>query len=82
MIYRVVSIRDRVADVFAQPAFVVSAGAAVRSFGDALGKDEQLGAHPEDYDLWEIGAYDDSTAELVNLPNRQLALGKDFKKGD
>lgn len=79
MIMYVIAIRDRAADVYGQPIFVANLGGAIRSFGDEVNNPESnIAKHPEDFDLFEIGSYDDSTAQLVSILPRQLAVGKDL----
>lgn len=78
MLYRVVAIRDRAADLFSVPSFVVSTGAAVRSFSDSVNApDSAIHAHPEDYDLYELGTFDDNTGTFTTDQPRQIAVGKD-----
>lgn len=76
----VVSVRDRAADVFGQPMFVVSIGGAVRSFADEVNRvDPQnvLNRHPEDFDLYVLGSFDDNTGAFTTESPRQIAIGKD-----
>lgn len=82
MKYKIVTIRDRAADVFGIPSFVLSMGAAVRSFGDEINKKDgsPLSAHPEDFDLFSLGEYDDETGEFEGGVPRQIAVGKDLVK--
>lgn len=83
MRYKIVCVRDRVADVFGQPSFVLSIGAAVRSFGDQINQKDgnPLSAHAEDFDLFQLGEFDDQTAEFhCEGPPRQIAIGKDLVK--
>lgn len=78
MIYFVVAIRDRAADVFGQPVFVSSIGGAIRSFGDEVNNPEsQIHKHPGDFDLYELGTFDDNTAQFTCSTPRQIAIGKD-----
>ncbi|WNK14431.1 MAG: nonstructural protein [Microvirus sp.] len=80
-IYRVVAVRDRAADVYGQPVIVGSIGIAIRSFGDEINNEKsQFFGHPEDFDLWEIGGFDDETGELVSTPKKQISIGKDMKR--
>lgn len=77
----VCAVRDRATDCFARPMFVQALGQAVRSFSDEINRVEQdnmLHKHPEDFDLFELGTFDDSDAsfELLEKP-RQVAIGKD-----
>lgn len=82
MKYKMVTIRDRAADVFGIPSFVLSFGAAVRSFGDEINKKDgsPLSQHPDDFDLFELGEYDDETGEFLGHVPRQIAVGKDMVK--
>lgn len=77
----VMVVRDRAADTFGQPFFVVSVGVGVRSFSDAINnpsEDSDLRKHPEDFDLFKLGTFDDDTAVFeVGLPE-QVALGRDL----
>lgn len=81
MKYKVVCIRDRSADVFGVPYFVASLGSAVRSFGDEINRvasDNMLYKHPEDFDLFSLGVYDDATATFECGLAKQVAVGKDL----
>ena len=83
MLMVVVSIKDRAADAFGRPAFVASLGVAIRSFTDEVNRDNpdnQMFAHPDDFDLYEIGTFDDSTCifDLNDVP-KLVALGKQVK---
>lgn len=76
----VIAIKDRAADAFGRPAFVPSVGVAIRSFTDEVNRadpDNQMNSHPDDFDLFELGMYDDSTGvvEMLDSP-RLLILGK------
>jgi len=81
MILKVLAIRDRAADCFGQPIFVTSTGAGIRSFFDAInGGDSSLSAHPEDFDLYELGVWSDSDGHFTQDANpMQVAIGKDLK---
>lgn len=83
MKYVVVSIKDRAADAFGRPAFVPSVGVAIRSFSDEINRSDsenQMFAHPDDFDLFELASYDDSTGivEMLAQP-KLLILGKNAK---
>jgi len=78
----VVAVRDRAADTFGRPFFVAAVGAAIRSFSDEVNradKDNQLFNHPEDFDLYEIGTFDDDSGDLVAVKPRMVAVGKDLR---
>lgn len=80
MIYQVVSVYDRAADAFGRPVFALALGQAIRSFQDEINRNERdntMHAHPEDYDLFHLGEFDDATGKFTNLPDiKQLAIGK------
>ena len=77
------SVKDRAADAFGRPMFVPSTGVAIRSFSDELNRsdaDNQLYNHPDDFDLYEFGVFDDNTGlfQLYDQP-KLLSLGKQVK---
>lgn len=77
----IVAVRDRAADVFAQPNFVHSVGGAIRSFSDEINRvahDNVLNKHPEDFDLYQLGVYDDNSGLFVSDKPKQIAVGKDL----
>lgn len=76
-----VAVRDRASDCFAQPMFVQSVGIAHRSFADEINReaqDNQLYKHPEDFDLYHMGFYDDNTGKFEQEEVRMIAVGKDL----
>lgn len=83
MKYQIISVWDRVAAVYGAPQCVASTGSAIRSFGDEVNRaaqDNQFYMHPDDFDLFHLGSFDDQDAdwELFDKP-KQLALGRDLK---
>jgi len=75
----VVSIRDRAAQCFSRPVFTQTEGTAIRSFTDEInrpGPDNQLAAHPEDFDLYCVGVFEDDDGSFVcETPPRLLIKG-------
>lgn len=68
MKYAVCAVKDRAIDAFNRPIYVPTIGVAIRSFTDEVNrKDSELANHPEDYDLYELGSWDDQTA--IYTPN-------------
>lgn len=83
MKFFVLAVRDRALDAFMQPFFVQSIGLGVRSFSDEVNRnspDSPIFKHPEDFDLYEIGEYDDHEGSLISVPPRQIAVGKDVRR--
>lgn len=73
----VCAVRDRAVDAFGQPFFVVAVGQAVRSFKDEVNNaGSAIGNHPDDYDLYHIGDYDDASGSIVGISPVMLAVGK------
>ena len=79
-----VAIRDIKADLWARPTYTPSLGASVRDFGDQCQKqDEQnlLYTHPEDFELYHIGEFDDSNGKIEQLQQpKQIAAGSNYKR--
>jgi len=77
------SVKDRAAEAYGRPMFVPSTGVALRSFADEINRaadDNQLYNHPDDFDLYEFGIFDDNSGvfELYEQP-KLLSLGKQVK---
>lgn len=79
MIQKVFGVYDLKAVAYLQPFFSCNAGSAVRAFGDAVGDGKSpLAVHPEDYQLFELGHFDDNSGVLVGLVNAKfLSAGVD-----
>lgn len=74
----VCAVRDRATAGFGMPIFVPSEGVAIRSFSDEINRaDSALHAHPDDYDLYTVGLFDDGSGGFeLEFPPRQIAIGK------
>lgn len=81
-ILTICAVRDRALDAFMQPFFAPALGLAVRSFSDEVNRAESpMCAHPEDYDLFYLGTFDDATGKFnAGDGPRQVAIGKDVKR--
>jgi len=81
MRYKVLTVRDRAIDAYGQPFFSASVGGAIRSFSDEINRaheNNQLNKHPEDFDLFSLGEFDDQTGEFDATRPQQVAVGKDL----
>ena len=83
MISVIVSVKDSAAEAFGRPMYLQSLGVAIRSFTDEVNredKDNQLFNHSDDFDLYELGVFDDSLGryELRDNPT-VIVRGKDVK---
>lgn len=83
MLTIICSVKDRAADAFGRPMFVPSVGLALRGFTDEVNReapDNQMFHHSDDFDLFELGTFDDATGIIeCHLIPKQLALGKSVK---
>lgn len=90
---QILAVRDIKADVYGVPMFVPNIAAALRNFADQVNDPESgmLNKHPEDFELYHLGSYDDTNAVFVTddlhyengeqpFERRRLALASDFKK--
>lgn len=76
----IVSIFDRVAKLYSRPAFVQSNGAAIRSFGDEIRRNDpnnEMARHPGDYELQFLGYFDDDTGVLYPATPERISYGLD-----
>jgi len=84
MILQLVCVHDRAADAFTRPVFVPAIGQAIRSFQDEINRnapENEMFRHPEDFDLYHVGSFDDNTGILQRLDEpKQLAIGKHLKQ--
>lgn len=82
MILKIFAVRDRATAQFGTPMFLVSVGQAVRSFTDEINRsssDNQLFAHPDDFDLFSLGEYDSDTGTFSTSAPEQVCIGKNVK---
>lgn len=64
MIHTIFTIQDAKAKAFLPPFTLPELGMAVRTFTDCVNNPEHaFGAHPQDYTLFTLGKFDDSTAQ-------------------
>lgn len=76
----VVSIFDSATQMYSKPMFVPSAAYAIRSFKDEVNRadgNNQLNAHPEDFELRMLSTFDEDTGIFTTTGMQVLARGKD-----
>lgn len=76
------AIKDRALNAFLPPFHMPAQAQAVREFGDAINKTENpMHNHPDDYDLYCLGIWDDESGRFEQLETpQQLAQGKNVIK--
>ena len=75
-----VSVKDRASNVFNRPFFVPHRNVAIRDFTDEVNRsavDNQLNKHPDDFDLYLLGEFNDNTGEFVMESPQVLVRAKD-----
>lgn len=81
MILEIFCVKDRATETFGNPMFLISAGQAIRSFGDEINRaaeDNQLYKHPDDFDLYSLGKWSsDNGTFSVDAPT-VVVRGKDI----
>lgn len=81
MVRLIFSVRDSASELFGQPFYVPSRGVAMRSFADEVNRqavDNALNQHPEDFILFELGSFDESTGVLEPCQPVQVSRAKDL----
>lgn len=81
----VISIRDIRADRWMSPQFVASIGGAIRGFGDEVNRAADAAQnpfyhHPEDFEMYHLGFFDDENGQFELNDPKQLALGSNLKR--
>lgn len=83
MLLQIVAVRDSASDAYMIPHFVASTNAAIRGFGDGVNNPESKDwfNHPQDFTLFHLGTFDDSSGEFVALARaEQIARAIDLKR--
>lgn len=80
------AVKDLAVQAFGQPFFVRHRGEALRSFQDEANNNKTTSAiaqHPEDYELYYLGQYNDEAGEITSPATPELiARAKDLLKGE
>lgn len=79
MKYILCVIHDRSIDAYINLHCVRAEGQAIRQFMDAINDKETNSAiykHPDDYDLYTVGTYDDNDGTLSPEPKKKIGDGK------
>lgn len=80
MILKLFSVYDSKAEAFLPPFFQQSTNSSIRAFTDLVNsKDHAFGLHPEDYTLFELGSWNDSTCTYdLDPAHKSLGVGVEF----
>lgn len=62
----IVAVRDRQLNAYMRPFTAQTAGQAIRSFRDEANRQgSEINAHPEDYELYQLGKWDEETGVIT-----------------
>jgi len=83
MILKAFTIYDNKAEAYLNPFFMGTTGEALRAFTDAVNDrnnpNSNLTRHPADYQLFEIGEFENGTGNLLNKePRVNLGNGLEY----
>lgn len=72
----IVAVRDRQLNAYMRPFTAATRGQAIRAFGDEANRREsEINAHPEDYELYQLGTFEETTGKIIaDEQPQQLAL--------
>lgn len=76
----VMAVRDKKVGAYMNPFFSQSQGAALRSFQDEVNRaaeDNILYRHPQDFDLYLLGTFDNESGSWETLLQPELLLAGD-----
>lgn len=72
MLHKLFAIRDSKGEMYTPPFCKATFGLAEREFSElANNPQSQIGKHPEDFDLYQLGDYEDTTGKLQLLDSPQ-----------
>jgi len=75
MILHAYAILDLKGGFYSSPFFMHTDAIAIRSFSDALADPQvEMAKHPEDYQLWRLGDFDDNAGTLTPLAAPQFLV--------
>lgn len=78
-IFELCAVRDSALAAFASVMTFQTVAAGVRSFRDEVQRAESpMHAHPEDYELWRLGQYDEDTGEITPCRPEMVVRAKDL----
>ncbi|AXH74074.1 MAG: nonstructural protein [Microviridae sp.] len=77
------SVRDAAANMYNRPMYLATAALARRSFQDEANRQDpnnEIYKHPEDFELYELGFYEEETATFELHPQPKLIVrAKDLR---
>jgi len=75
------AVKDLAVQAFGTPFLVRAKGEAIRSFQDEVNKKDgnsAIAQHPEDYELYQLGEYEEETGLITGKDPVLIARAKDL----
>ena len=77
------TIYDVASGIYMRPFFSQADGQAIRGFKDiACDAEHEIGKHPQDYTLYRIGSFNDTTGSMVGEELEKLITGLEALHAD
>ena len=78
----VYSIFDSAAKAYTNPFFMHNDGLAIRAFSDNVNAEQEnnISKHPDQFTLFHIGEFDDSTGEITTGVVKSLGTGLQYQE--
>lgn len=73
----IISVHDKKAETYSAPFYPPSKGVAIREFIDIVNKPDENSLyykHPDDFDLYYLGDFDDQSAKFTMLDVPELLI--------
>ena len=82
MLHKIYSVRDSKSQLYAKPVLGVTHGEMERAFSESVNKEGTIhNIHPQDFDLYYLGDYDDNTGKILSLDTPQhICKGVDLQR--
>lgn len=77
----IVAVHDRQLTAYMRPFVAQTRGQAIRSFRDEVNRvGSDMHQHPEDYELHQVGTWDENTGTIEGLKPEQIAIASNLKE--
>jgi len=78
---KIYSLRDQKTDQYLNPMAMQTAGQIIRMLQDEMqnNKENMIGAHAEDFELFEIGEFDSETGVITGHTPKSVSVLSDLK---
>lgn len=75
------AIRDNQVAAFSQPFYSQTNGSALRAFSDHVNENgTPANKHPQDFDLYQLGTYDDQTGAITSMTPVRIGSAIEYKE--